>query len=356
MSMTFKEVDKYLQNLELKSYPIKEIFETIRSISSLQSEGIFADQWSDNYYDDLELLKHPETGEKISLLDCYVDITYQRLLRLKVLVDHLRAKGVDGEPLEYDKMCAGSIDIAIRPDGEIFVWDGFRRSLIALLKGIKYPSFSIFKHSNKDSIKKCRGRESFAFKKRNGDNEAMAKEELYKAGIFFSNPKDLETKDALSECKLDVLKTIPDAKQTLQGFAIFEKSLHSQLIDKEHLVTAARLFRNSWTKDSTVAGYAICGLATYIQLLATDSLTWSYNVTGFDKECDFLPLLKKYAQNKPQTSLTGNRLSNMGVETVAFRFAANVFNLNTYEEQVELAGKLGFDQDGIGQMVKIERS
>ena len=118
------------------------------------------------------------------------------------------------------------------------------------------------------------------------------------AGIFFSNPKDLETKDALSECKLDVLKTIPDAKQTLQGFAIFEKSLHSQLIDKEHLVTAARLFRNSWTKDSTVAGYAICGLATYIQLLATDSLTWSYNVTGFDKECDFLPLLKKYAQNK----------------------------------------------------------
>ena len=39
----------------------------------------------------------------------------------------------------------------------------------------------------------------------------MAKEELYKSGIVFLNPKDLRTKNCLEESQLDVLKTIPDA-------------------------------------------------------------------------------------------------------------------------------------------------
>ena len=31
--------------------------------------------------------------------------------------------------LGFNKMLAGSIDIAIRPDGRGFLWDGFRRAL-----------------------------------------------------------------------------------------------------------------------------------------------------------------------------------------------------------------------------------
>ena len=56
-----------------------------------------------------------------------------------------------------------------------------------------------------------------------GDNESMAKEELYKSGIVFLNPKDLRTKNCLEESQLDVLKTIPDAVKSLGGFAEFEK-------------------------------------------------------------------------------------------------------------------------------------
>ena len=138
---TFKEVDSYLKQLELKTYSIREIAEIIRNITTLAKEGLFVDKLNNDFYKDIELIMHPETGKRISLNDCYVDLTYQRVLKLKQLVDHLRAVDKDFNPMQYDKMCAGSIDIAIRPDGKIMVWDGFRRSLIALLKGIECPLF-----------------------------------------------------------------------------------------------------------------------------------------------------------------------------------------------------------------------
>ena len=143
--MSFKDADAYLKNLELKSYTIKEIFDIIRNIVTLEKEGLFKDICGllDVFYKDNELLKHPKTGEKISILDIKVDLTYQRVLKLKQLVDHLRREDKDGNPMDYDKMCAGSIDIAIRPDGDIYCWDAFRRCLIRLAKGIQYPLFSI---------------------------------------------------------------------------------------------------------------------------------------------------------------------------------------------------------------------
>ena len=123
--MSFTDVDKYLKNLELKSYSLIEIVDLIRNIPTLKKEGLFRDLIFDNYYNDNELIFHPTTGKKISLRDVKVDLTYQRVLKLKVLIQHLRAKDKDNNPMNYDKMCAGSIDIAIRPEGDIYVWDGF---------------------------------------------------------------------------------------------------------------------------------------------------------------------------------------------------------------------------------------
>ena len=93
---TFNEVDKYLKNLELKTYSIKEIADIIRNIDSLTKEGLFVDDYDDDFYKDIELIFHPETGEKINVEDCYVDLTYQRVLKLKQLVDQLRATDKDG--------------------------------------------------------------------------------------------------------------------------------------------------------------------------------------------------------------------------------------------------------------------
>ena len=50
---TFNEVDKYLKNLELKTYSIKEIADIIRNIVSLTKEGIFVDDYDDDFYKDI---------------------------------------------------------------------------------------------------------------------------------------------------------------------------------------------------------------------------------------------------------------------------------------------------------------
>ena len=344
----FTEVDKYLKNLELKTYSIKEIADVIRNIINLAKEGLFVDDYDDDFYKDIELILNPNTGKKINLEDCYVDLTYQRVLKLKQLVDHLRSEDQDGNPMQYDKMCAGSIDLAIRPDGKCYVWDGFRRSLIALLKGVRYPLFSIEVHPKTWSIKKCRAREAFAFKKRNGDNEAMARDELYKSGIVFENPKDLKTKGILEESGLDVLKTVPDAEKDLSGFAEWEDTIVKERVDPLSLIKASKIVSLGWKDESTVSSYVACGLSLYIQRLADDVLSWSANVTGRDDEtCDFVPLVRKYAEKHNMTELTKNRLSNMGVATVAFRIATQVLQVYANEEEVELARKLGFDDEGI---------
>jgi|TARA_R110002073_G_scaffold331802_1_gene517011 hypothetical protein len=354
----FTDVDKYLKNLELKTYSLKEIADIIRNITSLCKEGLFVDDYNDNFYKDLELIMHPKTGEKISLEDCYVDLTYQRVLKLKQLVDHLRATDRNNNPMQYDKMCAGSIDIAIRPDSKIFVWDGFRRSLIALLKGIRYPLFSSYVHPKTNTIKDCRATEAFAFKKRNGDNESMAKEELYKSGIVFENPKDLKTRNCLEESQLDVLKTIPDAVKDLGGFAEYEKYLHDGTVTESQLTMSSLIMTQAWKEESTISSYVILGNSMLMNLLEEpNALSWSYNITARDDEsCDFLPKFKKFAENGGTMSdLVRNRLSNMGVATVAYRIAIFVLGVDDFGEQVELCEKLGFDNEAQKILVTAEQ-
>ena len=50
--MSFTDVDKYLKNLELKSYSLIEIVDLIRNIPTLKKEGLFRDVIFDNYYND----------------------------------------------------------------------------------------------------------------------------------------------------------------------------------------------------------------------------------------------------------------------------------------------------------------
>ena len=354
----FTDVDKYLKNLELKTYSLKEIADIIRNITSLCKEGLFVDDYNDNFYKDFELIMHPKTEEKISLEDCYVDLTYQRVLKLIQLAKHLRATDRNNSPMQYDKMCAGSIDIAIRPDGKIFVWDGFRRSLIALLKGIQYPLFSSYVHPKTNTIQDCRATEAFAFQKRNGDNESMAKEELYKSGIVFDNPKDLKTKNCLEESQLDVLKTIPDAVKDLGGFAKFAEYLHDGTVTESQLIMSSKIMTQSWEEESTISSYVILGNSMLMNLLEEpNALSWSYNITARnDGSCDFLPKFKKFAENGgTMSNLVKNRLSNMGVETIAYRIATSVIGVDDLAEQVELCEKLGFDNEAKRILVTAEQ-
>ena len=113
----------------------------------------------------------------------------------------------------------------------------------------------------------------------------------------------------------------------------------------------SRIVRKSWVKDSTYSSYVICGVAVYIQLIESGAVDWSYNITGHDGSCEFLPHFKRYAKTNNQSKLTKNRLSNMGIATIAYRVGANVVNgLDAVQKNI-LAQKLGFDDDGIAQIV-----
>jgi len=364
MAYKFKEVDSILKDLELKEYPLSHFVKLIVGIPSLQKEDGLFDQcpyynpdakWRDDFYSEGEVLRHPETGEKISLEDVKVDMSYQRLLRLKKLIDHLRSIDHNDISLGYDKMCAGAIDIAIRPEGASFTWDGFRRSIIAMIFGIRYPKYSICVHPKNWSDEKCRAQEAFAFKKRNGDNEPMAREELYKSGLQFSDPKCLETLDVLKKCKLDVLRTNPNASKTLDGFAEFEDTIHKKKVDIEHLVTASTIIRKSWSKDTSVSSYLLCGLARYIHLENDMVLDFSHNITGKDG-CDLLPKMKNYASENTQGSLVKNRISKYGIETISARIAFNILEVELLSQQTQVAEKLGFDEEGVRQVLAAYRN
>ena len=65
---------------------------------------------------------------------------------------------------------------------------------------------------------------------------SLLRDELYKSGIVFNDPKDLKTKEILSESKIDVLKTIVDAETTLNGFAQYEDTIVKDKVSKESLI------------------------------------------------------------------------------------------------------------------------
>ena len=49
--------------------------------------------------------------------------------------------------------------------GASFTWDGFRRSIIAMIFGIRYPKYSICVHPKNWSDEKCRAQEAFGVQK-----------------------------------------------------------------------------------------------------------------------------------------------------------------------------------------------
>ena len=142
-----KQVRLALKNLSLGPHKITDVIAIIVSASQYQQQGLFNNspygnivnqEFDDIFYDEeiiAELKKYFPNG----LEDLYVDITYQRYLKLKQLIDHLERFDMSGTtPLGFNRMLCGSIDIAIRPDGKGFVWDGFRRCIIALLNGKRF--------------------------------------------------------------------------------------------------------------------------------------------------------------------------------------------------------------------------
>mgnify|MGYP001173248423 FL=1 len=141
-----------LRTLPLGEHKLIEIIKIIVEATPYQKEGLFNNspfgnifnkEYDDTFYPE-DIIKQLKELFPNGLEDLWVDITYQRVLKLKKIADHLRRKDMNGiEDLHFNKMLCGSIDIAVRPDGKGYIWDGFRRSIIALLNGKRFIKSSI---------------------------------------------------------------------------------------------------------------------------------------------------------------------------------------------------------------------
>ena len=363
MSRT-KDVEKQLKNLPIGEYKLTQIIKIIVGADELQKEGLFdrspygrtnyttfVDE--DNYYK-LNITNEFKSLFPNGLEDIWVDLTYQRVLKLKQLIAHLKRKGMDGmSDLNFDKMLAGSIDIAVRPDGRGFVWDGFRRAIIALLNNKRFIKTSIEEHQDGKSTKDCQALEAFVFKIKNGFSENMAKEELYKSGIVYKETDAMKLYQVIKDMGVDVLGTNPNNPE-LGAFSEFQDTVLKKKLDSnEFLVQAAFKMKGAWPKDTNLTGYTLCGLAKFLDTLEKLDEDGE-SIVDFDihtahpnkkkKTCEVEYKLTEYAKTHKQVDLCANRLAGRAIESVAYNIGKKVMKLSIHQ-CYKLAEVLGFEEE-----------
>jgi len=356
------DIKYQLRNLPLGEHRLIEIIKIIIQADPYQKEGLFDNSpfgrennqpYDDKFYPD-EITKVLRDIFPNGLEDLWVDITYQRVLKLTKIIEHLRRKDMhDQHLLMFNKMLCGSIDIAVRPNGKGFVWDGFRRCIIALLNGKRFIKASIEYHDVAMSIEDCRKQEAFVYEIKNGESESMAKEELYKSGVVYQKPSAIKLQKVIIEMGLDVLGTNPGNPE-LGAFAEFQETvLKEKLESSDYLVQASWKQQAAWRDATTLTGYLTCGLAKFLETLDKEdedgnSLCPSIEIhtahPNLRGTCEVENALVKYAQKHKQNDLCANRLAGMSIESVAFNIGRVVMGLNK-SQQFELLTALGFDGD-----------
>lgn len=361
-----------LRTLPLGEHKLIDIIKIIVEADPYQKEGLFNNSpfgrifnkdYDDTFYPN-EIIKQLKELFPNGLEDLWVDITYQRVLKLKKIVDHLRRKDMHGADLMFNKMLCGSVDIAVRPNGKGFVWDGFRRCIIAILNGKRFIKTSIEHHDSSTSIEDCRRLEAFVYEIKNGESESMAKEELYKSGIVYQKEDALKLQKVIVEMCVDVLGTNPGNPE-LGAFSEFQDTvLKERLGSTDYLVQSSFKQQKAWPSDPTLTGYLTCGLAKFLDTLDKEdedgnSLCPSIDIhtahPNKQQTCEVEKKLIEYAgkyltkegevrYKHKQSDLCANRLAGMSIESVAFNIGRLVMGLNK-SQQFELLTALGFEGD-----------
>ena len=328
---TYKETSKHLSELPIGTYRLIDIVNQIKSISSTKhtTKLLLAQQ-----------SVSPEYRAKCKgplLVDVYVDISYQRSLKLKKIYDHLDLKDVDENEVGFEELLAGYVDFATRPDGKTYVWDGFRRCILALLKGIdQIPSNDIV-HPKGWSNKRCQQKEAWAFTEKNSKMEAMKKEELFKAGIAQKKKFYMEIKEIMENCDLDVLGVNP-GKRNLGGYVEFEKLAVTKPFSEGvtqssdfFLEEASKMIQKAWPTEE-VSGFMLAGMAHYLHANEVDGENGAeYYIPKGERE-RLLDLFvnpdTKDVKGGTQSSCTKNRLHSCPRESVAWRICRLIMGMS----------------------------
>lgn len=300
---------------------VQEIIDTILQISNLKKETIDAFVSDGSYSDEEDI---------VPLSELYVDMTYQRRVRLNLLLNKL--KKANG----FQKRVGGAVDISVRPDKKSFVWDGLRRSIMAGLCGMEGIRQSRYVHPTNRLPLECQHEEARDFKIRNADGEKMKPEEIFKSMIAYHDPNALKLLAVLINCGLDVEGLNPQGK-VLGGFAELDKNFNrtEKPLTEDYLVKASKIIQLVYSKETNVSVYLLCGLAWL--LTVNDSVDKTYS------EDEIVEVFYEFVKTNPkQTVLTKSRLNSKQRESIAYLIAKKVIKDNN-----GLINNVGLDDDEI---------
>lgn len=279
---------------------------------------------------------YDSSNDLVAIDGLKICLKYQRKMRLKKLVNKLTTTG------GFKKEAAGHIDVAIRPDGSMYVWDGFRRAFMAGLVGLEYIPASIYKHPKTRSIKECEEYEALMFKIRNADIEKMKAEEIFRSKIIYRDKDALDFLDFLINCKLDVenLNAGIDIKE-LSGMVVVHEHWKTEKISRVNLCLSTQIIRETWVNDPTISGYLVVGLGAFLD--ANEEIDGSYDVDEiFDK-------FRKFVHVNPprkQEDLTKRRLNSKQSGSIAYYIAVQVMGMKG-QSLKDLVAQLKLDSDDI---------
>ena len=237
----------------------------------------------------------------------YVNLTYQRKLKIQAIINRLIDRGY------FDKDAAGHIDIATRKDGRHFVWDGFHRCIMGALVGVTKIPYSEFIHGNVDDDE-ATIKEAQLFEMRNGHSSPVSPGELFKAQVSGHRQRALEILKVLKKCKLDVEGTNPDVvAYDLGGFAFFLKNWES--VDERHLIDASDMIKQTWPKVKTCSVMLLIGLAALLDANDNEESVKSVSLTAIREELKEIVGIGEKAKN--QSYFTEKRVQGKGAQSIA---------------------------------------
>lgn len=298
--MQLQEAASILASLDNRDYTLKELVDIAKKVTNLKKYKVpnASPYESNNYLVDLNKVK--------------VCITYQRKMRLIKLLKKLAAGG------GFDKSAAGFIDVAVRPNGEQYIWDGFRRAFMALFCNIDHMPASWLWHTSNMTVSECEKQEAKMFKIRNSDIETMKAEEIFRAKVVYDEPEALKFLVFLKDCRLDVENLLPGNK-SLGGIVQLWNTWKHHHVSHDNLILSSEILQNAWSKDSVISSYLLCGLGKFLDI--NEDMNKSFD------EDFILQSFKDFINVRPprkQEELTGRRLNKAPNDSIAYCIAKHV--------------------------------
>jgi hypothetical protein len=242
----------------------------------------------------------------------------------------------------YNTSAAGYVDIAERPDGKKYVFDGLRRCIMAGICGSKWIPVSRFVHQQGCSVTEAQMVEAQLFWMKNTLIEKMKPEEIFKSKVVFKDATAIDLLRILVNAELDVENLNPNGT-ILGGFKLLEDSIHKK-ISEDYVVESSRMIRKVWSSPPNVTVYLLCGLAKFLEI--NDELDDARDYSQIEND------LIKHVNLKPtknQGDFTKSRLNAKPIESIAYYIAKNVIDSNGHKKDYvnRVIDKLNLTDDDI---------